>query len=255
MSDDKNNSEPFDFDFDSLNAEPANEASPATNTGESSFDLDNPFGDEVVVTKGVAADGLSDGFAESTGESSFDLGESFGVDLAAPPSDEELSADNPYLDAPVGDADGQTPETKKKGLLGRFAKGKDKPAKEPKAKKEGKNEKVAKEKVPAGEAVPRDWGTILCIAFSAFLLVSLLMMNIAAFFDPNRGTLMQTLCFLGAFNVVGLVAAGIPLLFYKFPKERTLPNVMLGVAAVAIFVGILFAVTDFYRYGFMLGPV
>jgi len=75
MSDDNKNSEPFDFNFDSLNEEEAQEQS-----GES-FDLDNPFGDDVVVTQsetGMSADNDPlDGdsvsyFSDSVADSSFE---------------------------------------------------------------------------------------------------------------------------------------------------------------------------------------
>ena len=236
MSEDNNYSDPFDIDFDSLNAD-----NPPENVADAPFDLENPFGD----------------------------------DLAAS-SEEGVSADNPYLnDASVFDdssstnsiTDGTEEETtepkedekpgKKKGFLGGILGGKK--AKVSNEKKEKaktakpKKEKGIKEKKPAGESAPRDLGTILCIAFSVFLLVSLLMVNIAGFLTAG-GSIMQTLCFLGAFNLVGLAAAAVPLLFYKFPQERTLPNVMLGIAAVAMFTGVLIAVVDFYHYSFIMTP-
>jgi hypothetical protein len=67
-------------------------------------------------------------------------------------------------------------------------------------------------------------------------------------------SLMQTICFLGAFNIIGLAAAAVPILFYKFPKERTLPNVMLGIAAIAVFISLQSAVIEFYRYNFIMTP-
>jgi hypothetical protein len=273
MSDDNKNSEPFDFDFDSFNAD-----EPQKSAGEDSFDLENPFGEDVVVSRsGAAVEGVAaEDTPHSTEERPFDLGDSFGDDLAA--SDSGLSADNPYLsDSAVldGDSPEESAETgdlasdvleeatvadkKKKGFGGWFSKGKKgtedagkgKPAKETKEKP--KKEKVAKEKKPVGERMPRDLGTILCIALSAFWLVSLLMFNIAGFL--TRGdSIMQTLCFLGAINIIGLPVAAVPLLFYKFPKERTLPNVMLGVATAAMFGTLLIAVTEFYSYGFILQP-
>ena len=242
MSGDNKNSESFDFDFDSLNAE-----APQASTGEGAFDLDNPFGDDRVTLDG----------GTSAGGSSFDLADSLGGDSVP----EDFAGE-------AADIDGLAPtalegaDTIKKGggkekrKGGWFSKGKEKPVKEKKEKaKKEKKEKVVKEKAPAGEPVPRDWGTILCIAFSLFLLASLLMFNIAAVLSRGpESTIMQTLCFLGAFNIVGLAAAAVPILFYKFPKERTLPNVMLGIAAVATLSTILIAVTEFYRYGFILKP-
>jgi len=265
MSNDPN-SDPFDFEFDAFNAE-----EPQQSTGESSFDLDHPFGDDVVVSR--------------SGESSFELddplGNGLGHDVAVPEStvsESGVSADNPYFEDSAADSSvEESPEesdstdvsatpnstdktdvkAKKKGFGGWFSKGKDKPAKEKKEKpqKEAKpkKEKVVKEKKPAGEPVPRDWGTILCIAFSVFLLVSLLMLNIGALLTSGN-SLMQTLCFLGAFNVVGLAAASVPILFYKFPKERTLMNTMLGISAVAMFSGLLLLLTEFYCYSFIMKP-
>jgi len=230
MSDDNN----FDFDFDSLNAD-----DPQATSGENSFDLENPFGDDAIVLSDSAIEPLA-----SSGESSFDLSnpvddDSVAPDLAA--DDVGVSADNPYLsDSAVG--------KKKKGW---FSKSKDKPIKEAKPKKE----KTVKEKEPAGERVPLDSATILCIVFSVFLLVSLLVFNIAAILTRGpESTIMQTLCFMGAFNIIGLAAAAVPTLLYYYPKERTLPNVLLGVSAVASFGGLLLLLTEFYRYGFLLNP-
>ena len=221
MSDDNNNSEPFDFDFGSLDAD-----EPQVRTGDSAFDLGNPMGDSSLVD-----------------------------DL--PPLDGGVSADNPFLnDSKAG---GEETNAKKKGGGGWFSKGKkepkEKPEKKVNLKKEtSKKEKTEKAEKPARESVPRDWETILCMAFSLFLLASLVMFNVAAFL--TRGPdIWQTLCFMGVINLIGLPAAAVPYLFYKFPKERTLPNVMLGIAAVAMFSGLILIVTDFYRYAFMIKPL
>ena len=231
MSDDNDN---FDFDFDSFNAED----SQAT-TGGNSFDLDNPFGDEAVVSSGAVEEPL-----ESPAGDSFDMNDPLADDLAASDvgaAEGGVSADNPYLN------DSATSKKKK----GWFSKSKDKSAKEEKPKKE----KAVKEKKPAGERMPLDLPAILCIAFSAFLMVSLLMFNIAAILTRGpESTIMQTLCFLGAFNIIGLAAAAVPIMFYKFPQERTLPNVLLGISAVASFSGLLMLLNEFYRYGFLLSP-
>jgi hypothetical protein len=77
--------------------------------------------------------------------------------------------------------------------------------------------------------------------------------NIAALLSGESGKLMQTLAFMGAINIVGLAAMSVPVLFYRFPKERTLPNVMLGVSVVALFIALQIAITEFYRYGFAVG--
>ena len=231
MSNDNDN---FDFDFDSFNTE-----HPRVATEGNSFDLDNPFGDDVIVS--------SSGSEEppvSPGGSSFDLSDPLANDLVAPDlgaAEGGVSADNPYLS--------DSAASKKK--QGWFSKSKDKPVKEAKPKKE----KVIKEKKPVGERMPLDLPAVLCIAFSVFLLVSLLMFNIAAILTRGpESTIMQTLCFLGTFNIVGLAAAAVPILFYYSPKERTLPNVLLGVSAVASFSGLLMLLNEFYRYGFLLSP-
>lgn len=231
MSDNDNN---FDFDFDSLNSDDSQ-----VTTGGDSFDLDNPFGDDVIVSSGSSTEPLA-----SPEGSSFDLsdpldGDVVSSDLAA--ADGGVSADNPYI------SDSTTGKTKK----GWFSKNKEKSAKEAKP----KNEKVAKEKKPSGERMPLDLAAILCIAFSVFLLVSLLMFNIAAILTRGpESTIMQTFCFLGAFNIIGLAAAAVPILFYKFPKEQTLPNILLGISVVASFGSLLMLLTEFYRYGFLLNP-
>jgi len=287
MSDDNKNSEqPFDFDFDALNEEES-QGKP----GDSAFDLDNPFGDDIVVTRSEPGQSL-----EKPSDSGFDLDNPFGDDLAPLSSEPGISADNPYLDdsaadssfegsafegssfeeSTVGessemDADGipsidageeTTDKKKKKGFLGGlFGGGKKKATKEktakdkqPKAKKD-KKEKIAKDGEASDKpAVPRDWGTVLCIAFSLFLLVSFLMFNIGTLLTSGD-SLLGTLTFLGAFNLVGLALVAVPVLFYKFPQERTLPNVMLGVSVGAMFTGILFLVNNFYwYYGFAISP-
>jgi len=348
MSDDNKSSDPFDIDFDSLNAD-----EPRASTGESSFDLDNPFGDDVIV---AGNGGMSTGdLPESTGGSSFDLANPFGDDLAA--SGSGVSADNPYLggsaedseaeaaetDAADGDeeldtkkkrggwfskgkakpakgkkeklandesaesddlssdvADGDEESDTKKKRGGWFSKGKAKPAKGKKAqptddesvesddlssdvadgdeesdtkKKQGgwlskgktkqakakkektKKEKVVKEKKPKDESVPLDLGTVLCLALAVLLLTSLVLFNIAVFLSRGPdSSMMQTLCFLGAFNIVALVPTSVVVLFFKLPKEqRTLPNIMLGISIAAMFSALLVAVSEFYRYSFMLG--
>ena len=258
MSDDNNSSDPFDFNFDAFNTDESQ-----TSAGGSSFDLDNPFGDDLISS---GSSGMSTGdLPESSGGSSFDLDNPFGDGLDS--SSVRVSAGNPFLsgsaegsedesaesdDLSSNIADGNEESDKKKKGGGWFAKGKGKPVKEKKEKP--KKEKVAKERKPKGESVPLDLGTVLCFAFSLFWLGSLLMLNVAAFFSRGPdSTIMQTVCFLGAFNIVGLVPAAVPILFYKFPKERTLPNIMLGISVAAMFGAILIAVTEFYHYGFVLG--
>jgi len=220
MSDDNNNSEPFDFDFDALNQENPPEKP------EESFDLDNPFGDDIVVSsKGVSADNpYLDGSAVYNDST---------ADVLAEESEQ------------TSDAVSEEPKKTKKGFWG--SKGKTKTKNVPKEKKE----KVVKEKKPLKDLTPRDMGTALCVAFTLFLFASMLVFNIAAFFTSGS-SMMQTLCFLGAFNIVGLALIAVPLLFYKFPQERTLPNVLLGISVVAIFSGVLILLTEFSNYSFIL---
>ena len=272
MSDDNKNSESLeDFDFNSLNTDEAQE-----NVGETVFDLDNPFGDDIVVSKNKGDTG---GFPESAGEVLSDFGDSFGGDLT---SEGNVSEDNPFFgdsaaegEASVDvstDADtvGEKGKPKKKGLLGGLFGGKGK-KKAPKKSTAGegsedagddagesegseKKKKVAKEKKSASERTPVDFGGTICIVFSALWLACLLVFNIVALLYAQEAgiSLMQILTFMGAINIVGLAALSVPVLFYKFPQGRTLPNVMLGIAAVAIFIGVQVAITEFYRYGFMV---
>ena len=262
MSDDNNNSDNFDFDFNALNEdEPQGQS-------ESSFDLDNPFGDDWAVT-GSAPEAstdspiLDDSFHDLT-----DSGASGSVEKSMP---EEHSAGN---ESEIGEeevppiaAEEEQAGKQKKGFLGGLFGGKKdkKPKKavikekapkekQPKAKKE-KVAKVPKEKDATDkQVVPRDWGTILCVVFTLFLLVSFLMVNIGGFLSAGD-SIMQTLCFLGAINIVGAPLVAVPILFYKFPRERTLPNVLLGLSVGAMFTGVLFLVNNFYQYyGFALSP-
>ena len=243
-------------------------------SADDAFDLENPFGDDLAAPGGETSAGES---SESSADDAFDLGGSFGGDDSAAP-EEGVSADNPYLSGLTSESsDGEGKA--KKGFLGGLFGGKGKSKKEkkkkvnlgeeeksegsegeedageePKKGKRKKKEKVVKEKKPAGERTPLDLGTMLCIAFAAFWLVSLLMFNIAGLLSREpESSLMQTLCFMGAINLVGLIPACVPILFYKFPAERTLLNVMLGISVVALFTGVMMTMTDFYRYGFALG--
>ena len=103
---------------------------------------------------------------------------------------------------------------------------------------------------------PRGLDNILCLVCSVILLVGLLILNIATLISPKAdSTLMETLCFLGAFNITALVPVAIPILLFMFPKERTLWNVMLGMSAAALFIGVLIAIHNFYYYyGFAISP-
>ena len=296
MSDDNKNTDPFDFDFNALNEdEPqaqsdssfdldspfgddivVSKSEPAASqaASDSGFDLDNPFGDDLVVTRSEATE------SSAGSDSGFDLDSSFGDDFVSSSNESGVSADNPYINdssviLPSADPhafidstgesvqEEQADSKKKKGLLSGILGGKKGKATKEKASKEKpvkekqpKPKKEKKEKTPGEPAVPRDWGTILCIAFSVFWLASLLIFNVATFLSRGEGsTLMGTLCFLGAFNLVGLALAAVPILFYKFPQERTLPNVMLGVSTGAIFTGVLFHVCNAYHYyGFAVTP-
>jgi len=275
MSDDNNN-DPFDFDFDALG-----DSEPLVKSGEP-FDLDDPFGDGSFAGSseaGISADNpffdnapAANAFEvdESTFEdnaNSFESGESsFEADGSSFEMSENSFEESPSEDFAEVDSGevppvvaGATPTGKKKGMLSgvfggkkdKAPKGKEIKEKQPKAKKE----KAIKEKKPRGESAPLDWGAILCLAFSAFLLVSLLVFNIAGILSrEENSTIMGTLCFLGAFNIVGLVLVAVPLLFYKFPQERTLPNVLLGISVGAMFSGVGFLVIEFSRYSFVVNP-
>jgi len=262
MSEDNNNSDPFDFDFNLLNAEDSSKDVPS-----SSFDLDNSFGDTAFSGEaGVSADNpylseksaLDDPSGIDAAETE-SVTEDFSAFSESPESDEEgeelppIAADTEQAGKKKGFLGGLFGGKKEKTPKGKQAKEKKTTlSKEPKGKKE-KKEKVVKEKKPLREWVPRDLETILCIAFSVFFLAVLLVFNIASL--VTRGdSLMQTLCFMGAMNIMGLAAAAVPILFYKFPKERTLPNVMLGIAAIAVFISLQSAVIEFYRYSFIMTP-
>ena len=285
MSDNNKEPDPFDFDFDLLNQEEPQEKVPEVNAelsagaSDSAFDLNDPFGDDLAPVSEKAE--VSAASASSASDSSFDLDNPFGDDLALVSEKTSVSEDNPYL----GDdsfADSSLDESSKvseeavppiaatgkakgkKGFLGGLFGGKkaktskEKTPKEKQAKEKQarhKKEKAPKDKEAVNKpALPRDGGTILCIAFSAFLLVSLLMFNVATFLTGGN-SLMQTLCFLGAFNIIGLMLVAVPMLFYKFPQERTLPNVLLGISVGALFTSVLFFVHNFYYYyGFTLNP-
>ena len=253
MSDDKNNSDPFDFDFDALN-----EGEPSAQPGDSAFDFDNPFGDDVIITRNAASEVSADNpFPDDSFGNTADGFGGFGEDSFRVENLVEESSEISEGNVPPAISVGETTDKKKKGLLGGLFGGKKEKASKEKVPKE-KQAKPKKEKVPKDKesdrapAMPRDWGTILCITFSVFLLASLLMLNVATFF--MGGDIVPTLCFLGAFNIVFLALAAVPILFYKFPQERTLPNILLGISVGAMFTGVLFLVIEFYRYDFLMRP-
>ena len=271
MSDDNKNAESFDFDFNDL----LNEGKPQKPSGDSSFDLDNPFGEDMAFGNDMAP--LSSETEVNADFPNFDDAPSFSNDFSADSATDSFAEESSVEDSseisegevpPIAVGDEKAGK-KKKGFLGglfggkkektpkeKVTKEKNVKEKQPKPKKE-KKEKVVKDKdAPAKPAVPRDWGTILCVLFSLFLLVSLLTFNAATFLSRDASsTLMGTLCFLGAFNLVGLTLVAVPILFYKFPKERTLPNVLLGISVGAMFTGVLFLVNNFYYYyGFTVSP-
>jgi len=290
MSDDNKYSEPFDneldteqfmvdFDLDGQFSDAPEENVPKINDvpEDSAFDLENPFGDDLIGLSETSSPPSEDSAAESP----FDMGDIFADGMSA--SDSGVSTGNPYLGDSADDSPNEESKTsdgeeepKKKGFLGGIfgGKGKKEKAKKKSRKKEEeqeeseddipeekprkrkpKKEKIVKEKKPAGERKPLDVGAILCIVFSVCLLASLLLFNVAAFLSREPGgSMMQTLCFMGAINLIGLAAASVPVLFYQFPQWRTLPNVMLGISAVAMLSTVMVAVTEFYRYGFMLSP-
>ena len=276
MSDD-NHSKPLgdesldDFDFDAFNMDSESTNAEDGNAEDGVFDFDNPFGEDALETNNETS-GMDEG------ESAFDFGDSLGENIPAPEeslTEESLTTDNPENTKKKSTENENIEEPKKKGLLGGLFGGKGKTKKEKKSTKsalgeedsaesasdtEGvkvkkpKKEKVKKEKVTAGERAPLDWGALLCIIFSVFLLASLVTFNIAAVLTRGSdSTILQTLCFIGAINIIGLAAASVPVLFYRFPKERTLPNVLLGISVVALFTGVLMALYEFYNYGFALG--
>lgn len=233
MSDDNNNSSNFDFDFDALSAE-----NPPENSENSAFDLDNPFGDDMVMSSSEVAVSADNPF----------INDSFPDESTDDDSAKESDSDE-------GESSSEeTTEKKKKGFFGRSTGKTAKPKKEKTKKEKVVKTKEKKETAPRG-TIPRDWGTILCIVFSLFLLISLVTLNVTAFLSRESGSsIVHTLCFMAAFDIIGLAAAAVPILFYKFPKERTLPNVMLGIAAVAMLVGVQILVTEFYSYQFILKP-
>jgi hypothetical protein len=239
-----------------LNFDPFNENGSSENTGDP-FDI-----------AGIGGDFFN--LSEGTGDS-LDLGgQSFG-------SEGGVSAGNPFLDdgfvgpqspdypQPVETEDSEEsdedvpeePVKKKKGFWGGKSKKETPPKEEAEIDDDGNKVKVGKkqkEKVPTGGIVPKDLPTILCIAFTVFLLASLLVFNVVTFL--YRGpSMMQTLCFMGAFNLVGLAVAAVPILFFKSPKEWwTLPNVMLGISVAALFSGVMVLVYEFYSYDFIVKP-
>jgi hypothetical protein len=107
------------------------------------------------------------------------------------------------------------------------------------------------ESAPKVSAEPLDW---IIIAFSGFLFFALLVHNVASIL-AGGGSVMQTLCYISAFDIVGLCAAAAPFMCIKERKHINLFQVLLGMSSTALCLGVLVLLTEFYRYGFIIKPL
>lgn len=164
----------------------------------------------------------------------------FGDDASVP-----FSADvHTHAEENVETADGETVSTDNP-YLNTTAK----PAKKERAKKT----KPKKEKRQGDLLRSGDLQGTLCLVFAGFLTFALLTHNIASILCRGD-SLLQTLCFIGAFDIVGLCGIAVPVLFYRYKEDLDLFKVMLGISSAALFVGVLMMLTEFFRYGFMIKP-
>ncbi|MDR3182807.1 MAG: hypothetical protein LBT89_07815 [Planctomycetaceae bacterium] len=115
-----------------------------------------------------------------------------------------------------------------------------------------KKPKPAKKEKTPKEKTPRDLHSNLCLTFAGCVIAVLLLQNVFAFF---RGSgILQTLCFIGIFDIIGLCAVAVPVMFYRNKDELDVFKVMLGVSSMALFAGVLIMLTEFFRYGFVIKP-
>jgi hypothetical protein len=90
---------------------------------------------------------------------------------------------------------------------------------------------------------------ILCLAAAGTLLLIMLVQNVMSLVFCG-GSILRAVCYVAAFDIIGLGAVAVPALIYKHRSEIGLFNVLLGVSSMALFVGVLIMLTEFYRYGF-----
>ncbi len=192
--------------------------------------------------------GLSD-FADLVGESEPAESDDFSAAL-----DEENAADLAEPEAVLSAAEVDEGKKGKKGKAKKEKPAKAKKEKQPKVKKE-KPPKVKKEKKPKPPKAPRDpnapgirFEQILTLG--ACLLVAVVFVAINVLVVLRGGMSAGTITFLVILDVIGAIIFSVPFLFYKGHKTLTVFEVFLGVALIAISVGAILLLAEFYRYDF-----
>ncbi len=240
MSDaDEKKPEDLSFDFNS---------SAPTEDANDSFDF-NMFADEAAATP----------TAEQTAEQNdtTEAMETFGA-LGEPLSATESAPESEFGAAPSGFLSGDAEEQPSTEVAAPVVDSKKKKGKEkPEKKKKEKKEKPAKEK---GPREPMDLGAVLSLCFGILALLGLIGINALIFTAPATPGIggSSTIYYAVGVNVFGLVFVAVPFLFWKFSKgkekEQNLQmfDVLLGIALMALAVGIVCFLTAFYRYDFTI---
>ncbi len=132
----------------------------------------------------------------------------------------------------------------------------DKKVKKGKKDKSKKEDKPKKEKKPkeTGPREPMNLGGVLSLVLGIFLLLGLIGLNVliaTAPVTPGIGA-SSTMYYLIGFNAFGLLVVGVPFLFWLSAKTLQLIDVQLGIALMALSIGVIFFLTALYRYDFTI---
>ena len=224
---------------------------------KNSEDLSFDFGSFADGTESLPSDSMSDGLTDASfdgfGEtvpSNIDgsQGSSFGEFDAMPDMPSSFltdSADTATSESATVDSEVVAPVIETTGK-GKFAK--------------NKKEKQRKSLRRAEPREPMDPGSTLSLCFGFVLLLALIVANALIFTAPETPGIggSSTIFYAVAVNVFGLVIIGVPLLFWKHRKGKEpqqslqLFDVFLGVALMAMAIGVLCLLTVFFRYDFTI---
>ena len=226
----------FDVDFST----PSDDAGAGAGDFGDSFDFSSFLADEAPSTDSNAE--VSAGFEFA------DVAEP--PDEAAPVAETEFPAEpSSFLtgadEEPVAEPEAAVVETSKK-----------------KGKKENppKKKKEKKEKAPSGPREPMDLGAMLSLCFAVGTLLVWIVFNVLFFLRPEMLLISRptSIFFAVLANVFGLMIVGIPFLLWKLRKgekeEQNLQmfDVLLGIALMAIVIGVLCFLKDWNEYDFTI---
>ena len=129
--------------------------------------------------------------------------------------------------------------------------------------KAGKRKKKEKKQKPQKEAAPREpmeLGDVLSLCFGFVMFLALIVVNFLIATAPRASDIGSNtkLAYIVLVNVFGLIIVAVPFLLWKFRKgsephrNLRLPDVLLGIAAMAMTSGVLCFLAAFFRYGFTI---